>query len=410
MTGGPPTTRLLTHGRKLDAEGEVAGLWILLDGDRIRATGRHDATGAAGEGADAASADATDLPDADEVIDLRGAVVTPGFIDLHGHGGGKHSFDDGFDAIRAAARVHREHGTTRSVVSLVANPFDTLRSSLDDIARLVRADPLFLGAHLEGPFLSPGNRGAHSPDFLAAPDPRAVDDLLEASRGSLRQVTIAPELPGALEAISAFASADVCVGLGHTTADYDQTRAGFASGATLLTHAFNAMPGIHHRAPGPIVAAIDDPTVTLELILDGVHVHPRVARLLFDAAPDRVALITDAMAAAGASDGDYRLGALDVTVEDGVALLLGTRTIAGSTLTQDAALRLAITLSGLSPRDAVTAMTRTPARALGEDSWLGLVAPGFAADLVVWNTDWTIRRVFAAGAAIRPTQPGATSD
>jgi N-acetylglucosamine-6-phosphate deacetylase len=392
----PPARRrtLLTNATKLDAEGEVAGSWILLAGDRIEAVGTGTGTAT---GTPTGAGTTASLPEADETVDLGGAVVTPGLIDLHAHGGAGAAFDDGADAIRRALVPHRAHGTTRSVISLVANPLSALETSLAAIADLAAVDPLVLGAHLEGPFLSPDNRGAHHPRFLATPDPALVTALVDASRGTLRQVTVAPELPGALAAVDALVAAGVRVAVGHTTATYEQARAAFDRGATLLTHAFNAMPGIHHRAPGPVVAAIDDERVTLELILDGVHVHPRVARLLFDAAPDRVALITDAMAAAGADDGAFRLGSLDVTVERGIALLTGTDTIAGSTLLQDAALRLAITTAGLTPRDAVTALTRTPARALGLDSWLGLVSPGHAADLVVWDADWTLRRAWAAG-------------
>lgn len=373
---------LLTHATKLDAEGEIPDLWILIDGDHIGATGRHAAD---------------PLPEADVVVDVAGAVVTPGLIDLHAHGGATHSFDDGPDDIAAALALHRAHGTTRHVISLVANPLPTLQRSLDIIAAVTAADPLVLGAHLEGPFLSPDNKGAHNPHYLALPEPATVEALIEAGQGAVRVITIAPELPGALDAIETIAEAGIVAAVGHTVADYDQARAGFDRGATLLTHAFNAMPGIHHRAPGPIVAAIDDPRVTLELILDGVHVHPHVAHLLFAAASDRVALITDAMAAAGASDGDYLLGSLAVTVRDGVALLADGGSIAGSTLTQDKALRLAVTEAGATPQQAVAALTRTPARALGLEATLGLVADGYAADLVVWNTDWTVRQVWAAG-------------
>lgn len=379
------TTTLLKDATALDARGETAGAWILLDGDSIAAVG---------------PAGGARHPRADEIVDLGGAVVTPGLIDLHGHGGAGCSYEDGVDAIREATAFHRSRGTTRSVISLVSNPLAALDRSLEAVAEVARSDETVLGAHLEGPFLSPGNAGAHHPGFLTSPDPALVDALLEASRGVLRQVTVAPELPGALDAVSRFVGAGVRVALGHTTADIDQARAGFERGATLLTHAFNAVPGIHHRAPGPIVAALDDERVTLELILDGVHVDPRVARLLFEAAPSRVALITDAMAAAGADDGHYRLGALDVTVEAGAALLAGTTTIAGSTLTQDAALRLALSGVGLSPRKAVGALTITPARALGLETRLGLLAPGFAADLVVWSPDWQPVRVWASGAPV----------
>jgi N-acetylglucosamine-6-phosphate deacetylase len=168
-------------------------------------------------------------------------------------------------------------------------------------------------------------------------------------------------------------------------------------GARLLVHAFNAMNGIHHRAPGPVMAAIENPEVTLELILDGLHVHPSVAGLLFREAPGRVALVTDAMAAAGASDGDYRLGGLNVSVRNGLAVLSGTTTIAGSTLTQDVALRNAITRVGLDPVTAVTALTATPAKALGESHRLGRLRAGYAADAVLLDHDWHVRQVLADG-------------
>jgi hypothetical protein len=226
-------------------------------------------------------------------------------------------------------------------------------------------DPLVLGVHLEGPFLSPHNKGAHNESFLIDPTPAAVDALLEAGEGVIRQVTIAPELPGALDAVGRFVDAGVTVAVGHTVGTYDQARAAFDAGATILTHACNAMPGLHHRAPGPIGAAVADDRVTLELILDAVHVHPVVAETLFRATPGRVALITDAMGAAGAADGSYRLGSLDVTVTDGVAHVAGTDTIAGSTLTQDVALRNAVSLAGRTLPEAVAALTSVPAAALG---------------------------------------------
>ncbi len=195
--------------------------------------------------------------------------------------------------------------------------------------------------------------------------------------------------------------AGVTVAVGHTMADEVLARRAFDAGARILTHAFNAMPGIHHRAPGPVVAAFNDERVTLELILDGMHVHPSVARLAFDAAPGRIALVTDAMAAAGSDDGEYTLGSREVTVRDGLATLSGTTTIAGSTLTQDAALRLAVTDARVPPLDAVTALTLTPARALGLEHRHGLLSPGFAADAVLLDHSWQVTDVWAAGERIR---------
>jgi len=380
---------LVVHGaRKLDADGRSDDFWLVADGAHIAATG----TGA-GWRAHAAAGDVT-------VVDAQGAWLTPGFIDLHCHGGGGHPYDDGVDEMRAALATHRAHGTTRSLVSHVANPLASLRESLGIVAELTASDPLVLGSHLEGPFLAPERRGAHDARFLRDPEPEAVEELLGAARGTLRSATIAPELPNALEAIGVLIEAGVVVGVGHTTADYAQAARAFEVGARLLTHAFNAMPGIHHRAPGPVMAAVENPEVTLELILDGLHVHPSVAALLFREAPGRVALVTDAMAAAGASDGDYRLGGLNVTVHDGLAVLSGTDTIAGSTLTQDAALRNAVTVAGIDPVAAVTALTRTPARVLGEDHRLGRLHAGYVADAVLLDHDWHVRTVVADGAVL----------
>ena len=373
---------LLTNASLLDADGRREG-WVLIDGDRIAAAGL---TGVDAE------------PSAATVVDLRGRTVTPGFIDLHGHGGGGAAFDNGAEEIATALAVHRAHGTTRSVISLVANPLDEVVTSLGVVAALAATDPTIVGAHLEGPFLAIGRRGAHAPEFLREPDPETVERLLAAGGGAIRQITVAPELPGALDAVRRFAEAGIVVAIGHTEADEHVARAAFDAGATLVTHVFNAMPGIHHRDPGPIAAAFDDDRVTLELVLDGVHVHPAVAQMTFRAAPHRIALVTDAMAAAGGADGYYRLGSLNVEVRTGIAHLAGTSTIAGSTLTQDAALRTAVTVADIDEVAAIEALTLTPARILGREREWGRLAAGFAADIVVLDTDWRVERVWAAGA------------
>ncbi|SHF59720.1 N-acetylglucosamine-6-phosphate deacetylase [Geodermatophilus nigrescens] len=375
-------TTLVRGARLVDAGGAVDGGWLLLDGATIAATG----TGPP--------------PPADDTVELPGADLVPGFVDLHAHGGGGAAFDDGPDAVRAALAAHRAAGTTRSVVSLVAAPLEELEASLAGVADLAAEDPTVLGAHLEGPFLAPARCGAHDPRHLRAPAPDDVARLLAAARGALRQVTVAPELPGALEAVRAFSAAGVVVAVGHTEADAALTAAAVDAGARLLTHALNAMPGLHHREPGPVGAALADPRVTLELVLDGVHVHPVVAALLVAGAPGRVALVTDAMAAAGGPDGAHRIGALDVTVRGGRAVLAGTGTIAGSTLTQDAALRNALA-AGIGLVPAVAALTSVPARALGLGDRLGRLAPGFAADVVALDPDRSVTAVWAAGTRVR---------
>ena len=375
-------TTVIHSARKLDAHGEVDSFWMLVDGDTIVSTG-HGAP-----------------PDASTIVDAGGAWLVPGFIDLHGHGGGGYSFDDGPEAILAALALHRSRGTTRSVISLVANPLAILHRSLDTIADLAADDPLILGAHLEGPYLAEKRRGAHNPEFLRAPSTAEVESLIGAARGTLRQMTIAPELTNALETVDVLVGAGVAVAVGHTEVTYDGAREAFDRGARILTHAFNAMPGIHHRTPGPIVAAFDDERVTLELIMDGKHVHPRVVHLAFGAAPGRVAFVTDAMAAAGYTDGDYSLGTLTVSVRDGLAMLRGTTTIAGSTVTQDSALRQAMRDVKIAPTDAIAALTLTPARALGLEHRHGLLAPGFVADAVLLDHEWHVQRVWGNGAVI----------
>lgn len=381
MNGLEARSTLIRSAHVVDGAGSTADGWVLVAGDTIRAVGSGP-----------------DAPAAEEVVDLGDAVLVPGFIDLHGHGGATEAYED--ESFADSLAMHRSHGTTRSVLSLVANPVPALAASLDRVRAVMADDPLVLGVHLEGPFLSPHNKGAHNETFLVTPTPAAVDALLESGAGVIRQVTIAPELPGALDAVRRFVSAGVVVAVGHTVGTYDQARAAFDAGATLLTHAFNAMPGLHHRAPGPIGAAVADDRVTLELILDGVHVHSVVADTLFRAAPGRVALITDAMGAAGAVDGSYRLGSLDVTVTDGVAHVAGTETIAGSTLTQDVALRNAVTRAGRTLPEAVAALTSVPAAALGLSDRLGRLAPGYAADLVALSPSLEVRRVWGGGRSI----------
>ncbi len=377
---------LFENARLLDLDGERRG-WLLIDEETITATG----TGAPPD---------DDMVAGVERVDVGGAWLTPGFIDLHGHGGGGYAFDDGPKSIRTALATHRAHGTTRSVISLVANPLDTLTTSLRTVAELAAQDPLILGSHLEGPYLAVRRRGAHAQEFLIPPDPEVDARLIDAAQGTLRQITIAPELPGALDSIDRFTAAGTVVAIGHTEVDYETARQSFAHGARLLTHAFNAMPGIHHREPGPLVAAFDDPNVAIELVADGIHVHPGVLEMTFRAAPERIVLVTDAMAAAGSADGFYSIGSLNVVVKDGRAVLNGTDTLAGSTLTLDVALRTAITAAQVPPADAVAALTSTPARVLGLDDTLGRLAPGFAADLVVLDEDWTVDAVWARGERI----------
>ncbi|PPH98288.1 N-acetylglucosamine-6-phosphate deacetylase [Rathayibacter sp. AY1B7] len=385
---------LIIHSaRKVDAAGTVEDHWLRARDGAITATGTGTGWQAQAEGA--------------QLHDARGLTAVPGFLDLHVHGGGGHAFDGGAEAIRAGLALHRSRGTTRSLVSLVSAPLEQLEASLDAVSALAAADPLVLGAHLEGPFLAPSRRGAHDPAALVHPSSGAVSRLLDAARGRLAQITLAPELPGALAAVERLAGAGTVVAVGHTEADADQARAAFDRGARLVTHAFNAMRGIGHRSPGPIPVALGDERVALELILDGRHVDVEVVRLAFAAAPGRIALVTDAMAAAGAGDGVHRLGPLDVEVLGGVARLAGTAVLAGSTVTQEEALRRAVGPGRLGLQASVAALTAVPARVLGRGD-LGLLAPGYRADVVLLDASLRVQRVWAEGRPFPDSADGAS--
>ena len=373
------------HSVRLVDDGVVTDdAWVALSRGTVTARGTGDGWRAHPAGA---------------IVDGTGQILTPGFIDIHHHGGGGVSYDDGAHTIAAARAVHRAHGTTRAVLSLVTASVDDLVARVAVIADAAEADPTILGSHLEGPFLDPGHKGAHTERLLCAADAVSIDRLVDAARGTLRQVTLAPELPGGLDAVRRFVGAGVAVAVGHTGADEEQARAAFDAGATILTHAFNAMPGIHHRAPGPIVAAMRDERVTLELIADGIHVHPDLLALAFAGAPGRVALITDAMAAAGAPDGHYELGGLGVTVTDGTARLDEGGSIAGSTLTLDAALRQIVAV-GIPLATAVAALTAVPARAIGLPATFGSLAVGAVSDAVLLDEALRVQSVWAAGALV----------
>lgn len=376
-------TTIIHSARLVDAGTETPDAWIALGPEGVIARGR--------------GGDWARLTGVDTVVsDAEGRRLVPGFVDLHVHGGGGAAVEDGTDGIHRVIAAHRRHGTTRTALSLVSAPLDALVERLEVIGRVAASDPSVLGAHLEGPFLSPDNRGAHDPEALVPPTPGAVARLLAAADGRLLQITVAPELPGALDAIRTLRAAGVVVAIGHTVGGADEARDAFAAGATLLTHAFNAMPGIHHRRPGPIPEAIADERVILELIADGVHVAPSVLALAFAAAPGRVALVTDAMAAADAADGDYDLGGLAVTVDGGVARLRDTDVIAGSTLTLDVALRTVVD-AGVPLVEAVRALTETPARAIGRHPQLGSLAVGSIGDAVLLGDDLTVEAVWIAG-------------
>lgn len=368
---------LISAARVITPARVFAPGWVLVDGVRIADVG---------QGAPPRPADVV-LPD---------ATVVPGFVDAHVHGGGGASYDSGDPEDAATvARAHLAHGTTTIMASLVTDGPKALDHSVRELAALVD-DGLLAGLHLEGPWLSPRHVGAHDPLLLSEPRPQDVEALIDAAGGHLRMVTLAPELPGGLDAVRRLTAAGVVAAIGHTDATYDDARAALDAGATVGTHLFNAMRALHHREPGPVVALLEHPDAYVELIADGVHLHPAVLRLAASRKPHLAVLVTDAMAAAAVGDGDYALGQMAVHVRDGVARLADSGAIAGSTLTLSAAVRFAVRTTGLPIEEVVRAATASPAAMLGLER-VGALRPGFNADLVVLDTDLDVTRVLRRG-------------
>ena len=354
--------------------------WLQTSGRRILACGSGSPSGPAD----------TDLPD---------SVVVPGFVDMHVHGGGGASYTEA-RGIAAAAGFHLQHGTTTTLASLVTVGPAELIAGARALAEQTRQGAI-AGIHLEGPWLSRAHCGAHDRTQMRDPEPAEIDAVLAAGGEAIRMVTLAPELQGSEWAIRRFLDAGVVVAVGHTDATYEQARHAITLGATVGTHLFNAMPALHHREPGPALALLEDPRVTVEIIADGVHLHPAVVRSVIEAVgPGRVALVTDAVAAAGSGDGSFLLGTVPIDVVSGVARVRGTSTIAGSTATMDQLFRTVAGLglnadAGLAA--AVQMTSATPALALGLDQ-VGSLRPGYDANLVVLDDDLQTKAVMVRGA------------
>ncbi len=386
---------LLVHNASLVLPGGVIDRgWILVEDARI--------TGIA------ATADQPEpvLGPQTAVYDAGGRYVLPGFVDIHVHGGGGAAFSAG-DAEQAltAARFHLGHGTTTIMASLVTGELSELEHHIGELSGLVQ-DGLLAGIHLEGPFISKARCGAHDPALLREPEPAAVKRLLRAGAGAVRMVTLAPELDHGLNAVRLLTDEGVIAAVGHTDATYAQTRKAIDLGAPVGTHVFNAMRPVHHREPGPVTALLEQEQVIGEVVNDGLHVHPSVVSLMFEAAgAHRIALITDAMVAAGMGDGEYNLGTLSVHVRDGEARLAEGDSLAGSTLTMDVALRNAVKSAGVSLTDAAVSAALTPARALGLAGEIGSLETGKRADLVVLDEDLRLVSVMRSGEWVDAPSP-----
>ncbi|HEY5520189.1 MAG TPA: N-acetylglucosamine-6-phosphate deacetylase [Candidatus Limnocylindrales bacterium] len=335
----------------------------------------------------------------DESVPDSAPFITPGFVDVHVHGWGGHDAMGGTAALDGMSRALLRHGITSFLPTAVSAPIDELHEFAARVRSWMGAAPADgaqpLGFNLEGPFLAPGRRGAHDPAFLIVPadvPESAISPLVE----NLRVITIAPELPGALNLIVWLATRGVAVSVGHSGATFEEARAGYSAGARSTTHLFNAMTGVEHRAPGVAVAALLDDDAYVELIADGIHVDRALWPLITRIKPaERLLLVSDAISLAGMGDGSARVGTLDVEVHGDRVTLVGTSTLAGSVLSLDVAVHNLVE-NGTALPQAVAAASRNPLALLGVTD-RGRIAEGQRADLVELSPALEVVRVMRAG-------------
>lgn len=367
---------ILTPDQRLD------GAAVVIDGKRIATVGP--------------ATDTPCPPDA-SVIDAAGLILTPGFIDLQFNGAFGQDFTADPTAIWPVAAGLPRYGVTTFLPTIITSPLDRVASAQEVMADGPDAGWLGaipLGLHLEGPFLNPKKKGAHNPSYLRRPDLGAIASW--SVDNNVRLVTLAPELPGALDLVEALAARGVVVSAGHSMATWEEATAGFAAGVRYGTHLFNAMPTLTHREPGLAGALLTDPRPVVGLIVDGIHTHLAVVDLAWKSLGPRLNLVTDAMAALGVPPGTHLLGDFDVYVDE-ISCRLADGTLAGSILGMDQALRNLVAWTDCSLPQALATITTTPADLLGLGHERGRIAPGYFADLVLLTSDLQIAKTFVEG-------------
>jgi len=396
---------VLRAGTVVTPDAVLSPGWVAVEGGRVSGIGE------AATAADAGRARTGHEPVFRPVIDLGRRIVAPGYFDVHVHGGdGAQVNGDRAEDVSAAleriARFHARHGTTSLLATTVSdsprNLLTTVAAAGELVGRTIAGGATVRGIHLEGPWIARAKLGAHDPSSLRPPDVGELRTLAESAAGSVRMVTLAPELPGSHELIAAARELGIAVAIGHTDADFETTRVAIDAGARHATHLFNAMAPPHHRRPGAVTALLLDDRVTVEVIADLEHVHPAVLQLAARCAPKRLVAVSDAIPAAGLEPGSYQIGRMDVSVEAGrVTLASDPSTLAGSVLSMAEAVRNLVFVVGLTLEEAVRAASSVAARSAGcEASGLGSLRVAAPADLVVLEPDLTVAVTIVAGEVV----------
>ncbi len=331
------------------------------------------------------------------VIDAQGCYVVPGFIDVHVHGGDGHDTMDATPAaIHGMAAFYAKHGVTSYYPTTMTMPAPAIQAALENVEKCPQPSKgaQHLGVHVEGPYLNLQYKGAQPPEYFRPPIPAEYGQWLET--GVCKLITVAPEIAGSLEMIQELTAQGVEFAIGHSAATYDEAVKGFDAGVRQVTHVFNGMVGLHHREPGALAAILTDDRVDAQLIADGIHVHPAMIRMLIRAkGAEHVILITDAIQAAGLSDGDYSLGGQAVTVKDGIARI-ANGSLAGSTLTMDKAIRNMVSFTDLPLQKIIAMASAVPARAMRLSN-KGKLAAGCDADIVLLNRELEVMLTIIGG-------------
>ena len=374
------TSLLITNGRRYDASESAPLCSILIRQGTIEEIGKADG--------------------ADRVLDAGGRIVAPGFIDVHIQGaGGADVLDATPEALETMSRTCARFGVTSFLATTVYKPGKDNRH-LNVVAECVGRDlggAHLLGTHLEGPFISPHKRGMIQPDCLTLPSAAVLDDIDHLLGDTLKMMTLAPELPGSTEIVRRLAASGAVASFGHSKATYDEAIRGFEMGIKHVTHLFNAMSSLHHRDPGPLAAIFERPDITCQVITDGVHIHPAMLRLAFEAlGPERFLTITDGMHALGLPDGHYVYNNLQYESKNGTARY-GDGTLIGTALGVSQLLARLTRFTPCTIPDAIRTVTANAAKVLGLERTKGSLAPGRDADIVILEKDLSVYATIAGG-------------